>query len=374
MKPYLVRSAVPLASWYRRVPVVRAALRAAKFIGLFHVARYLTRDGLRILCYHGFAVAEEYEYRSKLFIRKELFRRRIEYLQGERYPILPLHEAVEALRTRRLPPCATVITMDDGWRGVYSKALPIIKELRIPVTVYVATYYIEHPMPVYSVTLSYLFWRTNVRCVTLPRGLGTFELGSELEKADSVAQKFGISLTAEDRLQFLRETADCLGVSFAEIEQQQLFRLLDVHELRQLVDAGIDIQLHTHRHQWSLEDRGKVEQEIRDNRNFLEPIASRPLLHFCYPSGVYSPHQAEWLAALGLGSAATIEPGLNYPDTSHFALRRIGDGEPVSDIEFEAEVSGFMELVRAVREKRTLSMLRRCFDAARPRYRSATLL
>src|SRR5437870_644624 len=175
MKRNLARFAVPLASWRGRALIVYAALRAAKFLGLFHAARYLTRDGLRILCYHGFAVAEEYKYRSKLFIRKELFRRRIEYLQSDGYPILPLHGALEALRTGGLPPCATVITMDDGWHGVYSEALPIIKELRIPVTVYVATYYIEHPMPVYSVTLSYLFWRTKARYVELPRGLGTFK-------------------------------------------------------------------------------------------------------------------------------------------------------------------------------------------------------
>jgi peptidoglycan/xylan/chitin deacetylase (PgdA/CDA1 family) len=365
MKRNLARFAVPLASRRGRALIVHAALRAAKFLGLFHAARYLTRDGLRILCYHGFAIAEEYKYRSKLFIRKELFRRRIEYLQSEGYPILPLHRALEALRTGQLPPCATVITMDDGWHGVYSEALPIIKELRIPVTVYVATYYIEHPMPVYTVTLSYLFFRTNACHVTLPRGLGTFNLDYELERADSVAQKFGASLAPQDRLELLRETARSLNVSFAEIEEQRLFRLLDVKQLRCLVDADVDIQLHTHRHEWSLADRGKVEQEIRDNRSFLEPLVSRPLRHFCYPSGIYAVHQAEWLASLGLSSATTLDPGLNYPETSPFALRRMLDGEPVSDIEFEAEVTGFMELVRAVRQRRAWPMLRRWLQVAR---------
>jgi peptidoglycan/xylan/chitin deacetylase (PgdA/CDA1 family) len=378
MKHDLVRFAVLLANCRRVLNrgapiargVIRFALTLAKCIGLFRLARYLTRDGLRILCYHGFAVAEEYEYRGRLFIRRELFRRRIEYLQREQYPIVPLHEAVEALRTRRLPPCATVITMDDGWRGVYSKALPIIKELRVPVTVYVSTYYIEHPMPVFSVTLSYLFWRTQARRVTLPRGLGTFQLESEAAKADSVAQEFGASLTPEDRLEFLQEMADALNVSFAAIEQQQLFQLLNENELRQLADAGVDIQLHTHRHQWSLDDKVKIEQEIRENRNFLERIVSHALVHFCYPSGIYGLHQAEWLVALGLSSATTIDPGLNYPDTSRFALRRVVDGEPVSDIEFEAEITGFMELMRAAREKRLLSMLRRIHAGSKTRSRA----
>src|SRR5690349_8917979 len=85
--------------------LVRFALTIVKFFGLFHLARYITRDALRIICYHGFAVAEEYKYRSTLFIRQELFRRRMEYLQRQGYPILPLSEAIEALNTGQLPPC-----------------------------------------------------------------------------------------------------------------------------------------------------------------------------------------------------------------------------------------------------------------------------
>ena len=130
--------------------------------------------------------------------------------------------------------------------------------------------------------------------------------------------------------------------------------------LRQLADAGIDIQLHSHRHEWSVDDnRATVEAEITDNRRFLEQVISGPLEHFCYPSGIHGPHQGEWLAGLGLKSATTIEPGLNYPDTPRFALRRMVDGHPVSDIEFEAEMTGFMEIVRTLRERRFLRMLRR---------------
>jgi peptidoglycan/xylan/chitin deacetylase (PgdA/CDA1 family) len=340
--------------------VLRPTLIVAKFLGLFRLARYITRDGLRIICYHGVAVAEEYKYRSRLFIDKELFRRRIEYLQLKRYPILPLGEAVEALAQDRLPPCATVVTMDDGWEGVYLVALPIIKELGIPVTLYVPTFYIVHPMPVFTVTLSYLFWRTTARRVELPRGLGEFFLDSDAEQAEALAQQVGGTLPAADRLQFLKEMAEALDISFAEIETQRLFRAVDEHQLRQLADAGVDIQLHSHRHQWSADDsRTTVEAEISDNRRFLEQVVSRPLEHFCYPSGIHGPHQGEWLAALGVKSATTIEPGLNYRDTPRFALRRMVDGHPVSDIEFEAEMTGFMEIIRALRERRLPRMLRR---------------
>jgi len=179
---------------------VRIALTVIKLLGLFHIARSITRDGLRIICYPGSAVAEEHKFRSRLFIRKELFLRRIAHLRRKRFPILPLSAALEALDRDRLPSCATVITMDDAWQGVYSVALPVIRELRIPVTLYVPTYYIEHRMPVFTVTLSYLFWLTKARSVTLPAGLGTFRLETEAEaeEAEALAQELGVA--AGDRV------------------------------------------------------------------------------------------------------------------------------------------------------------------------------
>lgn len=329
--------------------IVRLALHVAKLLGLFRIARHATGHGLRILCYHGFALAEEYQYRSKLFIQKDLFRRRLEFLRRRGYPILPLREALPALREGRLPPGAVVITIDDGWRGVISQAFPIIQEMRVPVTLYVTTYYIEHRMPVYSVTLSYLLWRTRRAVVEMPRGLGTFALDREGAKANELAQRYGVALSPQDRLAFLKEVAAAVDVPFSEIEQQGLFELLTPSEIRTLAEAGVDIQLHTHRHQWSLDDSAKVEQEIVENRNFLAPLVSGPLEHFCYPSGLYDAHQEGLLSRLGIKSATTLDPGLNYPGVSRFALRRIVDGGPVSDIEFEAEIAGFMEMIRSVR-------------------------
>jgi peptidoglycan/xylan/chitin deacetylase (PgdA/CDA1 family) len=145
--------------------------------------------------------------------------------------------------------------------------------------------------------------------------------------------------------------ARALGVPFDEIESRHLFRVMDEQQLRSLAAAGVDIQLHSHRHQWPLHDRARVISEIHENRLFLQPVAASPLEHFCYPSGVYGLHQAEWLADLGIKSATTIEPGLNYRNTSRFALRRLVDGGRVSDIEFAAEMTGFMEIVRFLRRR-----------------------
>jgi peptidoglycan/xylan/chitin deacetylase (PgdA/CDA1 family) len=165
--------------------------------------------------------------------------------------------------------------MDDGWRGVYTVGLPVIKELDIPITVYVTTYYIENPMPVFTVTASYLFWRCTSPRVVLPRRLGTFDLPAGAEKAEELTQQFGAVLPPTERLEFLKELASALQVSFDEIETQQLFRVMDGTELRALADAGIDIQLHSHHHQWPREARRRRCSSLATRRHLFSGARER---------------------------------------------------------------------------------------------------
>jgi len=113
-------------------------------------------------------------------------------------------------------------------------------------------------------------------------------------------------------------------------------------EIAALAADGIDFQLHTHRHRLPL-DRDATEREIRDNRAVLAPVARRDLAHFCYPSGEYD---ARHPPALGIASATTTRPGFNYRDAAPLELSRFLDSEDVSDLEFEAEMCGFFELIR----------------------------
>ena len=48
-------------------------------------------------------------------------------------------------------------------------------------------------------------------------------------------------------------------------------------------------------------------------------------------------------------SATTCNADLNYPDKPSLELKRFLDGENISDIEFEAELSGFNELLRKMK-------------------------
>ena len=119
-------------------------------------------------------------------------------------------------------------------------------------------------------------------------------------------------------------------------------------EIRSLADLGMDIQLHTHRHQFPpVEELAR--RELEDNRAVLEPILGRSCHHLCYPSGVFTPEQWPWLEACEIASATTCLPGLNRIDTPRYGLRRFLDAETVTAIEFEAELAGLAELLRRAR-------------------------
>ena len=58
--------------------LIRAFLHASRAMGLFRLARRLTADRLRILCYHGFSLDDEDGFRGSLFMTPAVFEQRNE--------------------------------------------------------------------------------------------------------------------------------------------------------------------------------------------------------------------------------------------------------------------------------------------------------
>src|SRR5262249_49826858 len=141
-----------------------------------------------------------------------------------------------------------------------------------------------------------------------------------------------------------------LDVSFDEIRNSRMVSVMTTAEIARAAADGVDIQLHTHRHRLSGGDEG-VAREIRDNRAVLEPLVGRRLRHVCYPSGVWSADQWPALRKADIKSATTCDAGFNYPSTPPLGLKRFLDGEDIAQIEFEAELSGLMEIMRRLRAR-----------------------
>jgi peptidoglycan/xylan/chitin deacetylase (PgdA/CDA1 family) len=344
----------------------RGILMFSKYVGLFTLARMVTRRELRILCYHGFDRLDEHYFRPKLFMTPQTFRCRMALLKRKNYPVLPLGDAVERLYRGDLPAGAVAITIDDGWFGVLTDAAPTLALHDFPATLYLTTYYSETGQPVFDVLIAYLFWCARVDKISLDGlvdGLhGECNLRDAADRADTVHRvvAFGNEYCGvEGRDLIIRGLAVRLGVDYAIVERARGFTLVSLDEARQLHKYGIDLQLHTHRHRFPTDDQEAAMREIDDNRRAMEEIVTVPLVHFCYPSGEHAPHQSAWLEKLGIASATTTEAGLCHTDTNPYMLPRLLDGENVSEIEFEAELSGFTSLLRCWSQK-LRSLLRLC--------------
>jgi hypothetical protein len=335
--------------------VKRSFLYGCRALGLFWLARRITDQGLRILCYHGFASDDACEFRPKLFISLNTFQKRLEFLRKRRYPVVTLEEALSALEEGKVESGLTVITIDDGFLSV-QLAWQMLQSYGFPATLYVTSYYCGKEMPIFRLVVQYLFWKTDRKSlapsVYLPFPNGCpLSTNGEKEQAAWKIINFGEQRSSEsERWTIIRQLSETLGIDSRQFLESRRLSLLNPQEISMLAKEGLDIELHTHRHR-ELTDGSLVQSEICDNRAALEPLVRAPLRHFCYPSGIWSRDLWQALTKEQIYSATTCEAGLNFPDTPRLALHRFLDGEDISQIEFEAEMAGLNELLRQTRSR-----------------------
>jgi peptidoglycan/xylan/chitin deacetylase (PgdA/CDA1 family) len=83
-------------------------------------------------------------------IRMAQFESHIEELTSGRYNVLPLRQVIDAIQNGQpLPERTVVITIDDAYRSVYTRAWPRLKEAGLPFTVFVSTGPLDQKLPGY---------------------------------------------------------------------------------------------------------------------------------------------------------------------------------------------------------------------------------
>jgi peptidoglycan/xylan/chitin deacetylase (PgdA/CDA1 family) len=331
----------------------QAIYTLSKYIGLFAVCKWLTRKHIRILGYHGIWLGAGH-FGNFLFMSPDKFALRMRQLKEMGVPVISLSDAVIGMNEGTLPDCATVITIDDGWYGTYKHMLPVLEKYQFPATLYATTYYSDKQTPIFNVALQYLFTVTDVQFLDANKlnvgseALVNLALSPEKSNFIDFLQRYASQLTGEpERQQLLALLAVQLGLSYPAIVEDKLFHLANEEQLEEMARQGIDIQLHTHRHRISVDGLDCLEQELLENQSRLNRVTARPLIHFCYPSGIYDETVWPMLKKLGMVTATTTESGLANKRSHLYALPRVLDGENVSDIEFEAEISGFGEVKRS---------------------------
>ena len=292
-------------------------------------------------------------------MRPETFARRMRALVAGKWRIVDLGTAVTELKSGRIPPYTVVVTIDDGWRSTYALAGPVLADLSIPATLYVTTYYTDRPADVFNVVVHYLIWKTARRHVRLETGHACLDGEYDLSaKPHAVAIRWIASanqqLTWAERQKALESIATSLGFDPADVLRDERFRIMSSEEITRASSRGLDVQLHTHRHTLPDASEAEMRTEVEENKEIVERLKGTECRHFCYPSGLHSARQPEWLAAMGLASSTTCDIGMNGPETHPHRLRRILDRETWSTLEFEAAMCGVFREPRVPSSSRGL--------------------
>ena len=334
-------------------------------VGVFALLRRLTRNQVRIVCYHGGQIGDEGRYNPLLFGSSRLIADRLDWLVSKGFSpcgidVLSRSSSPSPLQNKQLP---VIVTADDGWFSTISSVIEVCRKRKFPICVYLSTRQFESNLPVVAVVVGYLLWRrknnfVDARTVGVPEGIlygKSFNL--ELPSVRAGFLNATIEYAAQlprDRavvVSFLESLGSALGVSPSELDLvSRRFDYMNEDELKEQRDLGCIFQLHGDVHHYPVGDPIALENDIKACQSVLQRLGVFGPWHYCYPSGSFDHHAQSVLLRSNVHSATTCIPGLVDMSKiqSMMYLPRFLDGENVSQIEFEAEMSGVMSVIRGL--------------------------
>lgn len=232
-------------------------------------------------------------------------------LLAECFNVLPLHDAVHALATKRMPPRAVAITFDDGYRSIHDLALPVLIEHKLPATVFVTTDNMGAEGSMWNDMILEAIRRLPATTLDLrDLGLEEYPMGQLAERkrtASLVTEQCkymapAARITLTDRLEQL--TGGTL--------RQDL--MLNADMLRELMRHDVEIGGHTVSHPILTKlDNNEANREICQNKLQLEEVTGKPLRLFAYPNGKrssdFDERHIQMVAEAGYTAAFTTETG-----------------------------------------------------------------
>lgn len=94
-----------------------------------------------VLGYHNFSKTTPV---SQMLMRTAEFREQMEYLRRAGITVISMQDFLDwRFGTKTLPAHCVLITLDDGWKSVYTDAYPVLKEYGYPFTLFLYTKYLH---------------------------------------------------------------------------------------------------------------------------------------------------------------------------------------------------------------------------------------
>jgi len=243
------------------------------------------------------------------------FRRQMEHL-ARRYRVLPLEELWQRSREGSLPSRSAAVTFDDGYADNHEFALPVLRSLGIPATVFVVTGCIGTGVIPWHDRVLAAFERTTRTEATLrgdPQPASLVGVGARRKAAFRVLGALK-PLDEPDRLAEVSRVEELLGAG-ADAAAAGGPLMLDWDQIRAMRRGGIAIGSHTVTHPiLSRQSSERVWDEVTRSKKEIEEAIGEPVTLFAYPNGRpedYTPETVALVRRAGYDVAVTTTFGVN---------------------------------------------------------------
>jgi peptidoglycan/xylan/chitin deacetylase (PgdA/CDA1 family) len=259
---------------------------------------------------------------------REAFRRQMQFV-ARHYDPISMSDLSRALDDETtLPPRPAIVTFDDGYEDNYTHAFPILRELGVPATMFVATGYIGG---------TETFWFDRVCQIVLANPGATLEIGRETctVPLDRPAQRRLVHrvlkclkrCTNAERLTTLAQLEARFGASTGP-SHTAYSRPLTWEQVREMASEGIEFASHTVNHPVLANcTDSELEFEMRDSWQTLKNQLGVAPMSISYPVGgttAFDSRVVDAARAAGYRIAASYLHAINRLETvDRFAIRRV---------------------------------------------------
>jgi peptidoglycan/xylan/chitin deacetylase (PgdA/CDA1 family) len=280
-----------------------------------------------ILMYHRItrpSQTDEY-IEPGMYVTPETFKMHLNLLL-KYFHVVSLHTLLESNGKNAIRPLCS-ITFDDGWYDFYTHAYPILRDKKVPATVFLPTNFIGTSQWFWTDRLSTILKNSIVSPVepildSLALKIAHLS-GSLFSRIDNA-----IKLLKPYSRQVIEHTLNNLELNIIGKKHIEKKAFLDWSDCHTLKNSGIiSFGSHTANHVILSSETDQVcfdELEISKNKLLSENVVDKEFIPFCYPNGGFSEKCARIVEETGYHCAVTTIGGWVDKNDNRFKLHRVG--------------------------------------------------
>ncbi len=294
----------------------------------------------------------------------ENLRKQMRYL-NRHYRVMHLEDALEEFyqpfkevsHDKRIP---VVLTFDDGYLDNYTSGLQLVRELHIPITIFLIPGYIESGACFWWLASDFLLKHTKVEEITIEEK--KYNLPAEHQAlAKAIDKRLRLAVSVEKREMFLAQLQATFEVSLPTRVQagyENTLLPLNWDEIYEMKASGlVTFGAHTMHHPvlGHVRDAEEVLYEVGEARRLLERHLGEPIRTFAYPIGKIEDIGDAGLSAVttaGYTWALTTIEEINTIHTPPYLLCRLPGDLSQHWLVMASELAGLLGIVSKLRRKR----------------------